>query len=255
MSTLLYSGELAHKGEPSADARVVLVGAGGIGAPAAVVLLAAGVKQLVLVDDDRVELSNLHRQILFRDEDVGSLKLDALARALHQRAPGARIELVHGRALPSTAAEIVRGASVVIDATDNFASRFLLADACAIEGVSVVHAAAVRFNATVFAVSQKGRPCYRCLFEDLPAEGAPDCATAGVLGPVCGVAGALAADRALRILAEDERAYGSIATFDGLKDELRSVGVRARAACELCGERRSIKAISADRYQLASCAN
>jgi molybdopterin/thiamine biosynthesis adenylyltransferase len=255
VSTLVYSGGLAHKGDPPADARVVIIGAGGIGAPLAMALVAGGVQRLVVVDDDRVELSNLHRQILFRDEDVGRLKLDAFASAIQARSPETCVELIHGRALPSTAVSIVKGASVVIDATDNFASRFLLADACAIAGVSVVHAAAVRWNATVFAVAKGGRPCYRCLFEDLPGGDAPDCATAGVVGPVCGVAGAIAADRALRILVEDDSAYGSIVTFDGLRDVLRSVPVRARAGCELCGAPRAINAITPDRYDAARCAN
>src|SRR6185295_13146508 len=136
-----------------------------------------------------------------------------------------------------------------IDATDNFASRFLLADACALAGVPVVHAAAVRWSATVMAVAPRGRPCYRCLFEDLPEGDAPDCATAGVVGPVCGVAGALAADRALRVLAGDASVYGSIATFDGLRDALRSVPVRARRGCPLCGDAPAVVNLDPMRYQ------
>ncbi|HEY4122358.1 MAG TPA: ThiF family adenylyltransferase, partial [Byssovorax sp.] len=178
--------------------RVVLVGAGGIGAPAALALALGGVRALTVVDDDRVELTNLHRQILFTEADVGRDKVDAFADALAARAPDLSIERVRGRALPHTTGAIVDGAAVVIDATDNFASRFLLADACRLAGVPVVHAAAVRLVATVMASRGDGAPCYRCLFEDLPSGDAPDCATAGVVGPVCGVAGALAADRALR---------------------------------------------------------
>jgi molybdopterin/thiamine biosynthesis adenylyltransferase len=200
-----------------------------------------------------VDLTNLHRQILFRDEDVGRPKLDAFAEALRRRWPGTQVELHRGRALPATVAAICAGAAVVVDATDNFASRFLLADACALAGVPVVHAAAVRWTATVMAVSPTGRPCYRCLFEDVPAEGGPDCATAGVAGPVCGVAGALAADRALRILAGDASAYGEIATYDGRRDVLRAVPVRARRACPLCGEARGVHDLDPARYQARTC--
>jgi molybdopterin/thiamine biosynthesis adenylyltransferase len=235
------------------SARVVIVGAGGIGAPAAIALAEAGVRRIHVADDDRVERSNLHRQILFEDGDVGSDKLDAFARGLARRFDGMDVSLHRGRALPHTAIAIVSGAGVVIDATDNFASRFLLSDACRIAGVPVVHAAAVRWTATVMAVSAHGRPCYRCLFEDVPGEGAPDCATAGVVGPVCGVAGAIAADRATRVLAGDASAFGSIVTFDGRKDTLRSVPVRARARCDLCGEARTIHDLDATRYIPATC--
>jgi molybdopterin/thiamine biosynthesis adenylyltransferase len=104
----------------------------------------------------------------------------------------------------------------------------------------------------VLAVQAGGRPCYRCLFEDLPGE-APDCATAGVLGPVCGVAGAIAADRALRLAAGDASAAGQVVTFDGHRDRLRSVAVRARPGCALCGEAPRIRAIDPARYTGAAC--
>ncbi len=249
-----------------ASASVVIIGAGGIGAPLAIALVAGGVRRITVVDDDTVDVSNLHRQILFTTSDVGRSKLDAFAEAVERLAvpfsmgpraapnpgapgaPGVLVTRVPGRALPSTVASIVTGADVVVDATDNFASRFLLADACALAGVPVVHAAAVRWQATVLAVSAAGRPCYRCLFEDVPRGDAPDCATAGVVGPVCGVAGAVAADRALRILAGDASAHGHIVTYDGLRDTLRSVPVPARPGCPLCGTERIIHAILASRY-------
>jgi adenylyltransferase/sulfurtransferase len=232
----------------------VLVGAGGIGAPAALALAAAGVRALRVADDDRVELSNLHRQILFTDADIGRPKLDAFAGALRARFPAMAVELHRGRALPGTAASIVAGAAVVVDATDNFASRFLLADACALAGVPVVHAAAVRWSATVMAAGAGGRPCYRCLFEEPPSGGAPDCATAGVAGPLCGVAGALAADRALRLLAGDPSVLGSIVTFDGRRDLLREVRVRPRPACPLCGDAATVHDLDPERYQPRTCA-
>lgn len=232
---------------------MVLVGAGGIGAPAAIALGAGGARSLRVVDDDRVELTNLHRQILFTDADVGRPKLAAFADALARRFPALEVDPRPGRALPPTAASLLEGAAVVLDATDNFASRFLLADAARLAGVPIVHAAAVRWRATVMAAPSHGRPCYRCLFEDPPGEGAPDCATAGVAGPVCGVAGALAADRALRILDGDASVYGAITTFDGLKDTLRQVSVRPRAACPLCGEVPRIRDLDARRYLPPSC--
>jgi len=233
---------------------IVLIGAGGIGAPVAFTLAAAGVRALTVVDDDRVELSNLHRQILFGDSDIGRPKLEAFQSALARRFPGMQLTLSPGRALPDTALELVRDASLVIDATDNFATRFLLADACHIARTPLVHAAAVRLHATVMAIGPEGRPCYRCLFEDLPTGRAPDCASAGVLGPVCGVAGAIAADRALAILKGDASAYGHITTYDGLRDILRAVPVRARKGCLLCGDNPEIFDIDAGRYTHEPCA-
>lgn len=228
--------------------RIVVIGAGGIGAPLAWTLGEAGGVSLTLVDADTVELGNLHRQLLFEEDDIGRLKTEALRARLAERFPSLDVSCVNGRALPDSVAGIVRDARVVVDATDNFASRFLLADACHLARVPIVHAAAVRWQATVIAVPTEGRPCYRCLFEDLPSGALPDCATAGVVGPVCGVAGALAADRALRILAGDRSALGAIATYDGLQDRLREVPVRARRDCPLCGDDPQIGAIDAGRY-------
>ncbi|KYF93695.1 hypothetical protein BE18_31845 [Sorangium cellulosum] len=232
---------------------VLLVGAGGIAAPAALALAAGGVREIRVADDDEVEITNLHRQILFDADDVGRPKLDAFAEALRRRHPTLRVDRRYGRFTPSAAAALMPGVSVVVDATDNFASRFLIADVCRLTRTPVVHAAAIRWRATVMAVAAEGRPCYRCLFEDLPTGNAPDCATAGVAGPVCGVAGAIAADRALAILAGDASVYGRIATYDGLSDTLRSVPVAARPACALCGERADIATIDASRYVI-SCA-
>lgn len=239
---------------------VLLVGAGGIAAPCALVLARAWVREraqlrLMIADDDLVERSNLHRQILFTEDDVGSPKLDAMQRALAAHAPGLAVELVRSRMLPDNALELTRAADLVIDATDNFATRFLAADAAHLAARPIVHAASVRWHATVLASSAQGAPCYRCLFEDLPDGDAPDCATAGVVGPVCGVAGALAADLALRWLAGAEGAFGFVLTFDGRKDVLRKVPLRARRSCALCGSAPSILSIDASRYLGPSCAS
>ena len=235
--------------DASGDSKsILLVGAGGIGAPAAWALALAGVRALVLVDEDAVELGNLHRQILFEESGVGHSKVVALAEALGREAPGLDVSWFEGRAAPSTVAELVGRAGVVIDATDNFPTRFLLADAAHLAGVPIVHAAAVRWQATVLGAAGHGKPCYRCLFEDVPSGALLDCATAGVAGPVCGVAGAVAADRAIRILDGDRTAVGTIVTYDGLTDRLREIEVHPRANCALCGAEATIGTIDARRY-------
>jgi molybdopterin/thiamine biosynthesis adenylyltransferase len=242
-------GALQHKS-------ALVVGVGGLGCPAALALAEAGLGRIVLCDDDWVDITNLHRQILFGEGDLGAHKLDAAERALYRAGalPGS-IELVRSRLLPENARELVRGVDVVLEGADNFATKFLCADACFLEQRAVVHGAAVRFRATVLCVAAQGAPCYRCLFEDLPSgASAPNCAEAGVLGPVVGFAGALMADRALRVLLGDSTVLGRLVSYDAKTDRARELTLTARAACALCSPLRNIDSISHDRYTAPSCA-
>ncbi len=246
---------------PRSRARVLLVGLGGLGCPAALVLARAGVACVGLCDDDVVERSNLHRQILFGEGDVGTSKLDAAARALGVLAgPGrARPELrLHRtRLLPDNALAIVREYDVVLEGADNFATKFLAADACALAGVPIVHASAVRWVGTALAVAAGGAPCYRCLFEDvLPASDAPSCAEAGVMGPVVGVVAAAQVDLALALL-DGLSVEGQLVTFDGRTDLLRRRTIARRADCALCGldaRVAPIERIEPERYVSPACA-
>ncbi|HEU4410682.1 MAG TPA: HesA/MoeB/ThiF family protein [Polyangiaceae bacterium] len=243
-----------ERAAPAAEGlRVLVVGAGGIGNPAALALAASGVGVLRVLDDDLVEGPNLHRQVLFGERDVGRPKAVALAEALGARFPSVRVEPVLARALPETALELVRGVDVVVDGTDNFASRFLLADAARLGEVPIVHAAAVRWEGTCFVSGPRGRPCYRCLFEDLPEGPAPDCASAGVVGAVCGVIGGVAADLALGLGAGEAGLDGTVVSLDGRRGELRRIKASARASCPLCGEGASIQSIERGRYTAPAC--
>ena len=234
----------------------LVVGVGGLGCPVALALAEAGLGRIVLCDDDLVDATNLHRQILFDETDVGTPKLEAAERALYRRGarPGS-IELVRSRYLPENARELSRSVDIVLEGADNFATKFLCADACFLERRPVVHGAAVRLRATVLCVAPAGTPCYRCLFEDLPrGSAAPNCAEAGVLGPVVGFAGALMADRALSVLLGERSIFGNLVSFDGKADRVREHTLSARAGCALCSEGRSISSIDYDRYTAASCA-
>jgi len=236
------------------DARVLLVGLGGLGCPAAMALVRAGVTRLGLCDDDEVERTNLHRQILFAEADVGTPKVDAAARALRATAPALELRLHRTRLLPENAVALVREYDVVLEGSDNFATKFLAADACALARVPVVHASAVRWVGTALAVGARGRPCYRCLFEDvLPAAEAPNCAEAGVMGPVVGVVAAAQVDRALALL-DGRDVGGELVTFDGRSGALRRRTVSLRQDCPLCGDAPRIRRIEADTYVSPACA-
>lgn len=244
----------AEAGSFSSQSALV-VGVGGLGCPAALALVIAGVGRVVLADDDIVEETNLHRQILFEDGDVGRDKLDVAFRVLSARAPaGVQLEVIRTRLVPDNARELVRSVDVVLEGTDNYASKFLAADACHLERRPIVHGSAIRWRATVWAVPPEGRPCYRCLFEDLPEGTAqPGCAEAGVMGPVVGLAGALMGDRALRIIDGDRSTYGLLASYDGKLDRLREVPVPPRPGCALCGEHPGISDVRESRYMGQNC--
>jgi molybdopterin/thiamine biosynthesis adenylyltransferase/molybdopterin converting factor small subunit len=216
-------------------ARVLVVGLGGLGCPALLALAHAGVGTLGLCDDDEVDATNLHRQILYGEGDVGMHKVDAAARALTAIAPRIELRPFRTRLLPTNAAELVRGWDVVLEGADNFATKFLAADACAAAGVPVVHASSVRWVGTALAVGARGRPCYRCLFEDVPEGDAPNCAEAGVMGPVVGLTAAAQVDLALALLGGSAVA-GTLVTIDGKSGALRRRTVPPRTDCLLCSE-------------------
>jgi molybdopterin/thiamine biosynthesis adenylyltransferase len=222
---------------------VAIVGVGGLGAPAALALARAGVESLILLDDDTVDRSNLHRQILFRDVDVDRPKVEATIDSLRRMGLKTKLE-ARGRLTPN-ALERLDGAQVIVECTDNYATKFLAADVARLKGLPIVHGSAIRWIGTALSVGPAGGPCYRCLFEDIPAGAQDSCDVAGVVGPVCGIVGAVQAHLAV----SGAESYGTLVTLDGLRDDLRVRRISARAGCALCGASRTIDAIDAARYQ------
>ncbi len=214
-------------------ARVLMVGAGGLGAPAALYLAAAGVGTLGLVDPDGVSLSNLQRQVLYGSADVGAAKTAAAARRLSALNP--HVETVaHAFAVDAAnARELVRGYDLVLDGTDDFATRFAVADACVAEGRTLVSGALGRWTGQVGVFA--GRPCYRCLTPEIPPD-AETCAVVGVVGALAGVIGAMMALEAVKIVAgAGEPLTGRLLIYDALAAESRTVRVGADPACPVCG--------------------
>lgn len=233
----------------------LVIGVGGLGCPTLLALARSGLGRVVLADDDEVSLSNLHRQLLFEPEDVGKDKAALALQRLRELDANLEVELVRSRFLPDNALALAGSVDILVEGADNFATKFLVADAAFLTGRPVIHGAGVRWTTTVFAVGPAGGPCYRCLFEDVPsADAGANCDEAGVMGPVLGIAGALMADLALSCLLGSVDRQGSIFSYDGKLDRLRRVAVTARNDCALCGARPNIVDIDEARYLAPNCA-
>lgn len=229
-------------------ARVLVVGAGGLGSPLMLYLAAAGVGTLGVVDDDVVDLSNLQRQIAHTTDRIGAPKVESAARAAQAINPDVRIEAHATRISADNALELVSRYDLVCDGTDNFATRFLVADACALAKRTLVSAAVLRFEGQLSVFKpHAGGPCYRCLYSEPPPPGAvPTCSEAGVLGAVTGVMGTLQATEVLKeILGIGESLSGRLLVWDALEARFRTVKLRPDPACALCGPSATIKDLSA----------
>ena len=222
------------------SSRVLMLGAGGLGSPAAFYLAAAGVGELRIADDDVVERSNLQRQILHTDADIGLRKVDSAEVRLSALNPRLTIDAVAERVTSANIDRLMEGVDVVVDGADNFPVRYLLNDACIRHAVPLVYGAVHRFEGQV-SVFDAGRhrgeaPCYRCLFpEPPPAEAAPNCSEAGVLGVLPGVVGMLQATEALKLLLHvGEPLRGRLLHFDALGMHFRETRLTPDPACPVC---------------------
>jgi len=220
------------------DSRFLLIGAGGLGGPIAYALTAADAGELVLVDDDEVELSNLQRQIQFTTRQVGEPKVQALADELARRGfPRNRLSVHDQRFELDKAPALLPGCDVVIDASDNFATKFAVNDACVAAGIPFVVGGVLRYSAQVLSVLPGDTGCYRCLFEGPPADADADsCAEAGVLGPVVGLVAGYFAQHALALAAGNLEHAGALLVFDDIaaNPEPRRVPFRRRESCAAC---------------------
>jgi molybdopterin/thiamine biosynthesis adenylyltransferase len=217
------------------DARAIVVGAGALGCPAAAYLVAAGVGRVGIVDDDVVELSNLHRQTLHSTDALGRGKAEAAAEQLGRLNEEVVVEPYPVRVEADNAAAIVAGCDVVLDCSDSFASRYLVNDACCAAGVSLVEAGVAGFEGLVMTIEPGQTACYRCAFPTEPAR-SPSCAETGILGPVAGIIGSLQALEALKLLAGVGRPLrNSILHFDASDMTQTVIATARRRSCLGCG--------------------
>jgi adenylyltransferase/sulfurtransferase len=221
------------------DSAVIVIGAGGIGCPALQYLAAAGVGWLRVIDDDIVSLDNLQRQILFGTADVGRPKVEAAREAVKRLDPDVRFRETRERLTDANAAALLAGASVVVDGSDNFATRLVVSDTCTRLRIPLVSAAIGMFQVQIgtWRGWEPGRPCYRCFVGDaFDSDDCDTCAELGVLGAVAGIAGSWAAMEAIRQIAGfGGEAVGKVHIFDGLAPSMRTLKVASDPGCSACG--------------------
>ncbi len=229
-----------------AEAKIFIMGAGGLGSPAALYLAAAGVGTIGLADFDRVELHNLQRQILHRTPDVGLLKVESGKKNLESLNPEVKVEIYPERITSANIREIIRDYHLVLDGSDNFPTRFLVNDACFFEEKTLISGAILRFDGQLTTFKPyAGGPCYRCLFPEPPPPGTvPSCQEAGVLGAVAGVIGVLQANEALKeILRIGNGMAGRFLVYNALDLSFQELKLQKSSHCPLCGENPTIRGL------------
>jgi len=232
------------------QSRVLIVGAGGLGAPLVLYLAAAGVGTIGIVDYDTVDVSNLQRQVIHKTSDLGRLKTDSAAAAIKALNPDVTVETHAVRLAPANALELVRAYDLVADGSDTFATRILVNDACYFARRPLISAAVGQYDgqlSTFKAYDRSGAyPCYRCLFPEPPPPGTiPTCAEAGILGALAGVMGAMQAMEVLKeLLGLGDGLAGRLLLYDGLGATMRTVRLKPDPACALCGADAAIRDLS-----------
>jgi len=232
------------------ETAVLVVGAGGLGSPVLQYLAAAGVGRIGIVDDDRVERSNLQRQVVHADSDVGRPKVDSAREFVGELNPDVAVEGHETRFTATNAAELVADYDIVVDASDNFATRFLVNDTCTLAGVPFSHGAVFRFEGQVTTFTGEG-PCYRCLFPKAPPAGTvPDCSTAGVLGVLPGTIGSLQATEVLKLAMDyGDPLDGRLLAFDAGRMAVDEVPIAANPDCPICADDPAIDSVTEASYE------
>jgi molybdopterin/thiamine biosynthesis adenylyltransferase/rhodanese-related sulfurtransferase len=233
------------------QARVLVIGMGGLGSPAALYLAAAGVGTLGIADNDTVETSNLHRQVIHDDRNVGQAKVDSARERLLLLNPDLKVETTEEGITPANAIKLLSRYDLIVDGTDNFPTRYLINDAACLAGKPVVYGSIFQYEGQVSVFDPvNGSPCYRCLFPQPPEPGTvPNCEEAGVFGALCGIVGSWQASEAIKwILGVGEPLTGRMKVLDTLSSRDRLISLKKDPACPLCGQSPSIRSIKEEAY-------
>lgn len=245
--------EVGAKGQKKLlDAKVLIIGAGGLGSPAAMYLAAAGVGTIGIADSDEVDLSNLQRQIIHSTADIGKPKVQSAKETMEKINPDVSVRTYRTFVTSENIIGLISDYDFIIDATDNFSSKFLINDACVMAKKPFCHAGIIRFKGQLMTYVPEQGPCYRCIFKEPPPKDAvPTCKEVGIIGAMCGVIGSLQAMEAVKyIIGEGELLTGYLLTYDALAMEFRKVKLPYDTSdCDVCGEHPTIRKLTDHEQQ------
>jgi len=235
------------------NAKILLIGVGGLGSPVALYLIAAGVGEIGLVDHDVVDVSNLQRQILYSSEDIGFPKVECARKRLQALNPEVKINSYQTRITEQNAFDLVNDYDLVIDGTDNFETRFLVNDACVLAKKPNIYASIFRFEGQATVFGMEDGPCYRCLYPEPPPEGlVPSCSEIGVLGILPGIMACIQATEAIKVVTRiGETLSGRLVTYDALTMKFRELTLERDPQCAICGTTPSITEVKSISYSCA----
>lgn len=239
--------------EKISKAKILVIGAGGLGSPALLYLAAAGVGRLGIADGDTLDMSNLQRQVIHFTPDVDKPKVLSAKEKINQLNPDVEV-VCHQEMLNATnIRDIIREYDFVIDGTDNFASKFLINDACVLSNIPYSHGGILRFDGQTFTINPSESACYRCIFlEPPPADAVPTCSQAGVLGVIAGILGTIQANEAIKyVLGKGDLLTDRLLTFDAMNTKFREVKLKKNPNCRVCGTR---EITELHDYEQAVCA-
>ena len=257
-----YSRHLILKGVGVAgqkkllEGKVLVIGAGGLGSPAILYLAASGVGTIGIVDGDKVDLSNLQRQVIHANDAVGMYKAESAAKRVKEINPDVQVNLYPEYVTAENIEKLIEPYDFIIDGVDNFAAKFLINDACVLAKKPFCHAGIREFYGQVLTYVPGEGPCYRCVFEEIPEDGTVDtCSTAGVIGSIPGIIGSIQALEAQKYLTgAGELLTGKILTFDGLTMKFRTVDIpQPSQTCRVCGEKADIHELKKEEYKISGC--
>ena len=235
--------EVGAKGQKKLlNGSVLIIGAGGLGAPAALYLAAAGVGHIGIVDADEVDLSNLQRQVIHATADIGKAKVKSAKESMEAINPDVKVSTYRMFVDSTNVRELIREYDFIIDGTDNFPAKFLINDACVLEKKPFSHAGIIRFQGQLMTYVPGEGPCYRCVFKNPPPKDAvPTCKQAGVIGAMAGTIGTLQAMEAIKyLIGKGDLLTGKLLTYDALKMEFRKINLKKDCNCAVCGEHPTI---------------